>query len=40
MARVLAEQAPEWVLRIPTDDRPVAEIAAEIITAIGWLPAP
>lgn len=36
MARHLEAAAPHDVLRVPTDDRPVTEIASEIITATGW----
>ena len=35
-ARELEVAAPPWVHRIATDDRPVSEIAAEIITLTGW----
>ncbi len=35
-ARELEELSPEWVRRVPTDGRPVAEIAAEIIELTGW----
>jgi hypothetical protein len=35
-ARELAERCPPWVHRVPTDDRPVADLAAEIIELAGW----
>ena len=35
-ARELEELSPEWVRRVPTDGRPVAEIATEIIKLTGW----
>jgi hypothetical protein len=35
-ARELAELTPDWVHRITTDDRPVPDIATEIITLTGW----
>ena len=35
-ARELAELSPDWVHRVATDDRPVADIAAELITLAGW----
>jgi prophage DNA circulation protein len=35
-ARRLDQQSPAWVHRIPTDNREVAAIAAQIITLIGW----
>jgi hypothetical protein len=35
-ARELEELSPEWVCRVPTDGRPVTEIAAEIIKLTGW----
>jgi hypothetical protein len=36
MARRLEAAAPHDVLRVPTDGRPVTEIASEIITATTW----
>ncbi|MEU8608284.1 hypothetical protein AB0C29_09815 [Actinoplanes sp. NPDC048791] len=35
-ARELAELSPEWVHRIATDGRPVADLATEIIELTGW----
>jgi hypothetical protein len=35
-ARELAELSPEWVHRIATDDRPVTDLATEIIELAGW----
>jgi hypothetical protein len=35
-ARELAELSPEWVHRIATDGRPVADLATEIIELAGW----
>jgi hypothetical protein len=35
-ARELEQEAPGWVHRVGTDDRPVAEVAAEIIGLTGW----
>jgi gluconate kinase len=32
----LDELTPSWVHRVVTDDRPVAEIAAQIIALAGW----
>lgn len=37
MASRLQRAAPSWVHRIPTDDRTVADIAAEVISLTGWL---
>ena len=36
MASRLQRAAPSWVHRIPTDDRTVADIAAEVIGLTGW----
>lgn len=36
MASRLQRAAPLWVNRIPTDDRTVADIAAEVIALTGW----
>jgi cytidylate kinase len=36
-ARRLHDAAPLWVRRISTEDRTVADIAAEVIAASGWL---
>ena len=38
MARKLDNRAPAWVHRVATDDRPIADIAAEIIRLAGWAP--
>jgi hypothetical protein len=38
MARVLERGVPHHVHRVETDDRPIAEIAADIIGFAGWLP--
>ena len=35
-ARQLDDAAPPWVRRIDTDNRTVAEVAAEVIEASGW----
>lgn len=35
-ARALEEFSPAWVHRIATDDRTVADIAAEVISLAGW----
>ena len=35
-ARRLEEHSPPWVRRVPTDGRPVVEIAAQIIGLTGW----
>jgi ABC-type glutathione transport system ATPase component len=37
MARALSSGAPQWVHRVPADDRSVAEIATEVIGLVGWL---
>jgi len=37
MARRLDERAPRWVHRVQTDDRAVADIAAEIIGLVAWV---
>ena len=36
MAVRLEREAPDWVLRVPTDGRTVAAIAAEVIAHVGW----
>lgn len=36
MALRLEQGAPEWVVRIPTDDRTVASIADNVIKQAGW----
>lgn len=36
----LEEVAPAWVRRVPTDDRPVADVAREIVSLLGWQPLP
>ena len=36
-ARELEQVSPEWVHRVATDGRRVAEIAAEIIALTGWV---
>ncbi|MBM2620612.1 adenylyl-sulfate kinase [Actinoplanes sp. LDG1-06] len=36
MARELEQTVASWVHRVPTDARPVAGIAQEIITLTGW----
>jgi hypothetical protein len=36
-ARELGKLAPAWVHRVPTDDRAVADIAAEVIGLAGWI---
>ena len=33
----LETQAPQWVARVPTDRRRIAEIALEVIGLTGWL---
>jgi hypothetical protein len=35
-ARDLERLSPPWVHRVPTDDRPVTDIAARIIGLTGW----
>ena len=35
-ARELEQLSPSWVHRVPTDGRPVADIAAQIIALTGW----
>lgn len=43
MASLLERTAPAWVHRIPTDDRSVSDIAADVIELTGWrhdLPVP
>lgn len=34
----LDDLTPGWVHRVATDDRPVSDIAAEIIALTGWMP--
>jgi hypothetical protein len=34
--RELEKLSPEWVHRVATDGRQVADIAAELITLVGW----
>jgi hypothetical protein len=36
MARVLDQGAPDWVYRVDTDARSVADIARDIIELAGW----
>ena len=36
MADHLQDHAPEWVTRVPTDDRTVTEIARTVIALSGW----
>ena len=36
MAERLERESPDWVERVPTDDRTVAEIAREVIAHSGW----
>lgn len=36
-SRELDKLAPVWVHRVPTDDRTVADIAAEVIDLAGWI---
>jgi hypothetical protein len=36
LATTLAESAPSWVVRIPTDGRTVTELASQIIAATDW----
>jgi hypothetical protein len=40
MARELERTSPAWVHRVPTDGRPVAGIAAEVIALTGWTAGP
>lgn len=35
-ARWLDAEAPAWVVRVPTDDRTIPDIAAEVIGLTGW----
>jgi hypothetical protein len=37
-ARELANVTPDWVHRVVTDGRAVADIAAEVIALTGWKP--
>lgn len=36
----LEEAAPAWVRRVPTDDRPVPDLAREVVSVLGWEPLP
>lgn len=36
MAERLERESPNWVVRVATDDRTVAEIAREVIALSGW----
>ncbi|RDI50004.1 hypothetical protein [Nocardia mexicana] len=36
MAEKLNREAPPWVHRIPTDHRPIPDIATQILTHTGW----
>lgn len=36
MARYLDMKAPSWIQRVPTDDRPVSAVAADVIERSGW----
>jgi len=36
MADHLQNHAPEWVTRVPTDDRTITEIARQVIALSGW----
>jgi hypothetical protein len=36
MAERLEREAPDWVVRIPTDDRTVTAIACEVVEQSGW----
>lgn len=36
IARQLDEEAPHWAYRVDTDDRTIADVAAEIIDLTGW----
>jgi len=36
----LEQSAPAWVRRVATDDRPVADIAREVVSVLGWEPLP
>lgn len=36
MASRLQRNAPDWVQRIPTDDRAVTDIAADVVNLTGW----
>ncbi len=38
-AKVLEECAPADTIRVPTDGRPVPDIAREVLAATGWKPA-
>ena len=36
MAARLEREAPEWVVRVPTDGRSITEIATEVVDLTGW----
>jgi len=36
MARHLARHAPEDTVRVPTDGRPIVDIARQVVAATGW----
>jgi hypothetical protein len=36
-ARWLEAEAPDWVVRVPTDGRYVVDIAAEVLRLTGWV---
>jgi len=36
-ARELQDLAPDWVHRVSTDDRTVADVAAEVVGLAGWI---
>ena len=36
MARQLDRTAPQWVIRVPTDDRSLIDIARDVIAATTW----
>jgi len=36
----LEQAAPAWVHRIATDDRPVVDIARDVVSVLGWQPLP
>jgi hypothetical protein len=40
LATQLVEAAPPWVVRIPTDDRTVTDLASQLIALTGWRTAP
>ena len=35
-ARELEESAPRWVMRVTTDERPISDVAQEIISRLRW----